>query len=206
MHKNQKGIAEILMIIFVVLGIGLVGYYIYQNRQKPQTTDLQTIQTSKESTEDWETYTDPEGAYSYKYPADLIPNIEPPYGLTYFYPSSDLVGSGPMNAVFYIQVYAKNEPRETEYATLIQFVDDKGREWIIEKPILGEADSSNSAAGTKVGDKYYNVATQMYGRNLNKYLGREVFILKGSKVDVTLQLEEQERFMKQVLSTFEFTN
>lgn len=71
MNMNQKGIAPILIIILIALGIG--GYLLYQKQIKP-TSPLQNPQASQstpDETANWEIYTNKTYKYNLKYPRQL---------------------------------------------------------------------------------------------------------------------------------------
>ena len=65
---NQKGLAPLLLVLLLALGIG--GYLLYQKQNIAPSTQ-QTVQSSasvNKETASWETYEDVQRRYSFKYP------------------------------------------------------------------------------------------------------------------------------------------
>ena len=71
--NNQKGIANIVLIVLVVVLVGALGYITLVKKsnlvEQPQTNNLQNTQTSStDPLADWQIYTDSKYGFEFKYP------------------------------------------------------------------------------------------------------------------------------------------
>ena len=79
MNKNQKGIAHLLILLLVIIGIGAAGY-LYLTQQKstePSSTQTPQTGTSEIDTSNWKTYNIQSAGISFKLP----PNLKGPASL-----------------------------------------------------------------------------------------------------------------------------
>ena len=77
---NQKGFANIILVVVIVILVGAVGYFAFVKKsepvaQQPTPTPIQTktstpTPTTKDETSSWKTYTNSSVGFSFKYPAD----------------------------------------------------------------------------------------------------------------------------------------
>src|SRR3989344_5398734 len=80
MNMNQKGFANIILVVVIVILVGAVGYFAFVKKsepvaQQPTPTPIQTktstpTPTTKDETSSWKTYTNSSVGFSFKYPAD----------------------------------------------------------------------------------------------------------------------------------------
>jgi flagellar basal body-associated protein FliL len=83
MNINQKGFANIILVIVIVVLVGTIGYFAFVKKSEPvaqqptptpATTQTKTpapTPTSKDETSSWKTYTNTEYGFELKYPATL---------------------------------------------------------------------------------------------------------------------------------------
>lgn len=90
MHKNQKGITHILVLLVLVIGLSAGAYY-YLAQQKP-TEPSPTQTPTATQVEDWKTYTNREHGFEFKYPPDLYVNHyqESPFSETWSLSTKEL--------------------------------------------------------------------------------------------------------------------
>lgn len=68
MANNQKGFANIILVVIVVVIAGAVGYFVVVKKSWPV---VQQTPTPKDETANWETYTNTEYGLEFKYPSNL---------------------------------------------------------------------------------------------------------------------------------------
>lgn len=77
MHKNQKGIAHILILILILIALSAAAFY-YLTQQKPtKPSPTQTPTTNKTNALDWETYANNIFGFNFDYPenAEILDNL-----------------------------------------------------------------------------------------------------------------------------------
>lgn len=71
-QERQKGFSPVLIIVFVLVILGATGYFIYQSQyaltSTPQTSQVSPLVT--DATANWQTFTDTQGKFSFKYPSE----------------------------------------------------------------------------------------------------------------------------------------
>ena len=74
--NNQKGFANIILVVVIVILVGAVGYFAFVKKSEPiaqQPTPTPTpTPTSKDETVSWKVYENIKFNYSFKYPANLL--------------------------------------------------------------------------------------------------------------------------------------
>ncbi|MEK7560074.1 MAG: PsbP-related protein [Patescibacteria group bacterium] len=105
--NQQKGFANIVLIVLVVILTGIAGYFVLVKKPVSPTTETnqpqattQTNTTSQDEMANWKTYTDSQNGYSLKYPGNWTVNassnelfIRSPRANTEAYPYSILIQS-----------------------------------------------------------------------------------------------------------------
>lgn len=110
--------------------------------------------------------------------------------MVFFYSNPNLIenkSDETEKALFYIQVSIyprssyktlkeKQAQGDASVYELAEFKDSQGRLWVSSGPVWGQGDSSNYTVETNYKDKYYHISSQAYGKNLEKYLKKELII------------------------------
>lgn len=72
----QKGLAPILIVLLIALGIG--GYFIYSNESNHRSQTIQPSPRSIDETMNWKTYTSKNEPFTFKYPNNWVLREDPP--------------------------------------------------------------------------------------------------------------------------------
>ncbi|MBI2669894.1 MAG: hypothetical protein HYX20_02015 [Candidatus Yanofskybacteria bacterium] len=69
--KNQKGFANIILVVVIVILVGAVGYFVFVKNPVAIQTKIPTPTPTKtaDSTASWMTYTNPRAGYQFEYPS-----------------------------------------------------------------------------------------------------------------------------------------
>lgn len=85
------------------------------------------------------------------------------------------------------------------------FVDLKQRAWVVEDSIWGMGDSSSAEADTFIDGNYFLINIRTHARALEVYQNQIMMIRDGDASNATPMIDHLDKFIRQTLSTLEFT-
>ena len=188
MNMNQKGFANIVLVVLVVVLISAIGYFIFIKKSVPSTSQ----QTSDNTV--YKTYVNTPYGFEFKYPQDWILDVD--------------------NKDFSLYLHDTNESNSILFmeAGLLDFISQSSVEKNAEYMRKRKDNLDTEEISINGGNAFYSVVSWDMGGppTPNAYLvGRDhIFLMHFSKYDTSNgdgSLVRAEALFKQILSAFKFT-
>jgi len=228
MRNNQKGISELIFIIIIVVLLGVVGYFVYQNNQLQTNQAPASEESEKMSDEamidemsEWETFTDNNGRFGFSYDSDIEINH---------------IDDGVVDKVVFYS-FSESEEGKAPFQAAIYIVDNHDEisldQYILEKVCMTntslDLDShgpsveyqqriKDDCSSTFASSKEPTVISGIEGIKANvSFLTNkeEIRIIERNRTFYVFRLDEfgniypsedSTQILDQILSTFQFTN